>query len=112
MKKIDAIVKPFRLEAIVTRLRLIGVTGMTVTEVHGMSRSTAIESVFLGRRYQSASAPRCQVTIVVNDDAAAHIARAIVQAASTEEAGDGIVTVCDVVNVVRIRTGESGPHAL
>ena len=112
MKKIDAIVKPFRLEEIVNRLRLIGVTGMTVAEVHGMSRSTSIESVFLGQRYQSPSAPRCQVTIVVPDDAVAHVARAIVQAASTEEAGDGIVTVCDVVDVFRIRTGESGPDAL
>jgi len=112
MKKIDAIVKPFRLEEIVNRLRLIGVTGMTIAEVHGMSRSTTIDSVFLGQRYQTPSSPRFHLTVVVRDDAAAPVVNAIVQMARTEEAGDGIVTVGDVVDVIRIRTGESGPEAL
>jgi nitrogen regulatory protein P-II 1 len=112
MKRIDAIVRPFRLEEIVNRLRLIGVTGMTVAEVHGMSRSTSIEGVFHGQRYRTASAPRYHVTIVVRDDAAAHVMNAVIQAARTEEPGDGIVTVSDVFEAVRIRTGESGPDAL
>lgn len=112
MKRVDAIVKPFRFEAIVNRLRLIGVTGMTVAEVHGMSRSTSMNGVFHGRRYQTPSAPRYQLTIVVRDDAVAPVVNAIVQAGRTEEAGDGIVAIGDVVDVVRIRTGESGPDAL
>jgi nitrogen regulatory protein P-II 1 len=112
MKKIDAIVKPFRVELTVARLRLIGVTGMTIAEVHGMSRSTAIEGVFLGQRYRTPSAPRYQLTIVVRDEIVDEVVRAIVQTARTEEAGDGIVTVGDVVDVIRIRTGESGPEAL
>jgi nitrogen regulatory protein PII len=60
MKKIEAIVKPQLLDEIVTRLRLIGVTGMTVAEVHGMSRSAGIEGVFRGQRYRAPSAPRYQ----------------------------------------------------
>jgi nitrogen regulatory protein PII len=112
MKRVDAIVKPFRFEAVVNRLRLIGVTGMTVAEVHGMSRSTSMDGVFHGHRYRTPSAPRYQLTIVVRDDAVAHVVNAIVQAGRTEEAGDGIVTVGDIAHVVRIRTGESGPDAL
>jgi nitrogen regulatory protein P-II 1 len=112
MKKIDAVVKPFRIEEIVNRLKLVGVTGMTIAEVHGMSRSTAVDSVFLGQRYRTPSAPRFQVTIVVRDEAADHVVRAIVHSARTEEAGDGIITVSDVDDAIRIRTGESGPDAL
>jgi nitrogen regulatory protein P-II 1 len=112
MKRIEAIVRPHRLEEIVTRLRLIGVTGMTIAEVHGMSPSTSMEAVHLGQRYRTPSAPRYELTIVVRDDAVAHVINAIVQAGRTEEPGDGIVTVGDVFHVVRIRTGESGPGAL
>ena len=112
MKRIEAIVRPHRFEEIVTRLRLIGVTGMTVADVHGMGPSASIERVYLGQRYRTPSAPRYELTIVVRDDAAAHVVNAIVQAGRTEEPGDGIVTVGDVFDVVRIRTGESGPEAL
>jgi nitrogen regulatory protein PII len=112
MKKIDAIVKPFKFEDIVNRLRLIGVTGMTVAEVHGMSRSTAVESVFHGARYTTPSAPRYQLTIVIPDADAAAVVNAIVCAGATDSPGDGIVTVADVCDAVRIRTGESGAAAL
>jgi nitrogen regulatory protein PII len=112
MKRIDAIVRPHRLEDIVNRLRLIGVVGMTVTEVHGMSPSTSLEGVFHGQRYRTPSAPRYQLTIVVRDDLAASVVRAVVQTARTEESGDGIIVVGDVVDAIRIRTGESGNDAL
>jgi nitrogen regulatory protein PII len=112
MKKIDAIVRTHRIDYVVSRLRLVGVTGMTLAEVHGMSPSTAIEGVFHGHRYRIPSAPRYQLTIVVSDDFAAAVVSAIARAARTEEPGDGIIMIGDVVNAVRIRTGESGNDAL
>jgi nitrogen regulatory protein P-II 1 len=112
MKKIDAIIRTHRLEEVVHRLRLIGVEGMTVSEVHGMSPSTEDFGVFRGERYRIPSAPRYQVMIVVHDELAAPVVTAIAHAARTEEPGDGIVAVADVVDVVRIRTGESGAAAL
>ena len=112
MKKIDAIVRPHRLGEVVNRLRLIGVQGMTVAEVHGVSRSTEVMGVFRGERYRMPSAPRLQVTIVARDDLAPSVVAGILQAARTDEAGDGIVSIGDVVDVIRIRTGESGPEVL
>jgi nitrogen regulatory protein P-II 1 len=112
MKKIDAIIRTHRFEEVVKRLKLVGVTGMTVSEVHGMSPSTSIEGVFHGQRYRIPTAPRYQLTIVVSDDFAASVVNAIAHSARTEEPGDGIVTVGDVVDVIRIRTGESGSDAL
>ena len=112
MKKIDAIIRPHLLADVVSRLRLIGVTGMTVTEVQGISPSTGVVGVFRGERYLMPSAPRLQVTIVARDDLAPSVVAGILQAARTDEAGDGIVSIGDVVDVIRIRTGESGPEVL
>jgi nitrogen regulatory protein P-II 1 len=112
MKKIDAIIRPHRIEDVVSRLRLIGVTGMTVTEVHGISPSTAVVGVFRGERYIMPSAPRYQLMMVVPDGLAEAVVAAIARTARTEEPGDGIVAIGDVVDVFRIRTGESGTDAL
>jgi nitrogen regulatory protein PII len=112
MKKIDAIVRPHRLEEIVNRLRLVGVAGVTVTEVYGVSRSTAVESVFRGQRYRTPSAPRYEVMLVVPDALANAAVSAIAVAGRTDEPGDGLVAVSDVLAAYRIRTGESGPDAL
>jgi len=112
MKRIDAVVKVFKLEEIVERLRHIGVVGLTVAEGHGMSPSTEVQSVFHGSRYTSSSSPRYQLTIVVVDDDAAPVANAIVRAGGSDSPGDGIIVVSDVVEVVRIRTGERGSAAL
>jgi nitrogen regulatory protein P-II 1 len=112
MKKIDAIIRTHRFEDVVRRLRLVGVEGMTVAEVHGMSPSTSLEGVYQGQRYQIPSAPRYQLTIVVLDEFVHSVVNAILQAGRTEEPGDGIITVGDVVDVIRIRTGDSGADAL
>jgi nitrogen regulatory protein PII len=112
MKRIDAILRPHRLEDVVTRLRLVGVTGMTVAEVHGMSPSTQLEGVFHGQRHRLPSAPRYHLMVVVADDFAATVVNAIAHAARTEEPGDGIISIGDVIDAVRIRTGESGESAL
>jgi nitrogen regulatory protein P-II 1 len=112
MKKIDAIVRPHCLGDVVTRLRLVGVSGLTVAEVHGLSASTQMMGVFRGERYIVPSAPRAHVMVVVPDELAEATVRAIALAACTEHAGDGLVAVGDVSDVVRIRTGEHGVDAL
>ena len=112
MKKIDAIIRPHLLADVVSRLRLIGVTGMTVTEVQGISPSTGVVGVFRGERYLMPSAPRCQLMLVVPDNLAEPVVAAIARTARTKAAGDGIVAIGDVIEVFRVRTGESGPDAL
>jgi nitrogen regulatory protein P-II 1 len=112
MKRIEAIVRTGRLDEIVNRLSLIGITGMTVAEAHGLSPSTAHSSVFHGHRRETLLAPRYQLTIVVADSDAAHVANAILRAARTEEHGDGIVIVEDVLGVMRVRTGETDADAI
>ncbi|HVV17230.1 MAG TPA: P-II family nitrogen regulator [Polyangia bacterium] len=112
MKKIEAIVKTFKLEDVVKRLRLVGVTGMTLAEVHGVSASTATLGVFHGNRYTTVSAPRYHLMIVVPDDAVEAVVRAIRIAGCTESPGDGIIIVADVDEVIRVRTGETGAAAL
>jgi nitrogen regulatory protein P-II 1 len=111
MKRIDATVRTSRLEEIVNRLRLIGVTGMTLAEVYGFGLTTNVAGS-PGARVRSSTAPRYQLTIVVRDEDAAHIVNAITVAGRTESPGDGVVFVSDVVDVMRIRTGETGIDAL
>ncbi len=112
MKKIEAIVRTFKLEDIVQRLRAVGVTGMTVTDAQGISPSTATQNVFHGHRYVTENAPRYHLMIVVVDESVDAVVRAIRVAGTTESHGDGIITVSDVDAVVRVRTGETGAGAL
>ena len=112
MKKIDAIVKTSRFEEIVDRLRLIGVTGLTAAEVIGISPSAMTQGMFQGQRYVTASAPRYQITVVVEDGDVASVVNAIRQRGQTNSPGDGIITVSDTLEAIRIRTGEIGADAL
>jgi len=112
MKKIDAIVKTSRFEEIVDRLRLIGVTGLTAAEVQGISPSAMTHGVFQGQRYVNPSAPRYQITVVVEDGDVAAVVNAIRLRGQTDSPGDGIITVSDALEAIRIRTGEIGADAL
>ena len=112
MKKIEAIVKTSRFEEIVDRLRLIGVTGLTATEVHGISPSARSEGIFQGQRYVNPSAPRYQIMVIAEDSEVAGIVSAIRQRGQTGSPGDGIITVSDALEAIRIRTGETGSDAL
>lgn len=112
MKKIDAVVKTSRFEEIVDRLRLIGVTGLTATEVHGISPSAMSEGIFQGQRYVNTSAPRYLITVVVDDGDVSSVVNAIRQRGQTNSPGDGIITVSDTLEAIRIRTGEMGIDAL
>jgi nitrogen regulatory protein PII len=112
VKKIEALVRTSRLDDIVERLRLIGTNGMTVTEVHGISPSTATQTVVHGQRVWNLAAPRYQLMIVVRDEDAAHVVAAILRTARTDAPGDGIITVSDVDGVMRIRTNEVDADAI
>jgi len=112
MKKIDAIVRTSRFDDIVNRLRLIGVTGMTIGEVYGISAGTTGDRVSHGQRMQLRSAPRYQLMVVVRDEDAAQVVNAIVHSGRTDAPGDGLVTVGDVIGAMRIRTGETNVDAL
>jgi nitrogen regulatory protein P-II 1 len=112
VKKIEALVRTSRLDDIVERLRLIGTTGLTVAEAHGISSSTTSVTVVQGQRVWKASAPRYQLTIVTRDEDAPHVVAAIVRTAATDAPGDGIITVTDVDGVMRIRTGEIDADAI
>lgn len=109
MKKIEAVLRTSRLDEVVSRLRLIGATGMTVSAVHGLS-------VADGAPHQppppKTAGPRYELMIVVSDDDAPHVVRAILHSGHTGSPGDGIVTVTDVDGVMRIRTGETDADAL
>jgi nitrogen regulatory protein PII len=113
MKKIEAVVRTSRLDEIVKRLYLIGVRGLTVEEVHGMSASTVRSAGFWrGQRLAQVSEPRYQLILVVRDEDAEAAVRAIVQTARTDAPGDGLVTVSDVDGIMRIRTGEVDADAI
>lgn len=112
MKKIEALVRTSRLDDIVERLRLIGTIGMTVTEAHGMSRSTTSTVVVQGQRVARVSAPRYQVMVVVHDQDVPHVVAAIVRCARTDAPGDGLITVTDVDGAMRIRTNEIDADAI
>jgi nitrogen regulatory protein P-II 2 len=112
MKKIDAIVRTSRFDDIVNRLRLIGVTGVTLSEVYGISAGATGDRAPHGRRVAPQSAPRYQFMVVVRDEDAAQVVNAIVHSGRTDVPGDGIVTVADVIGAMRIRTGETDLDAL
>jgi nitrogen regulatory protein PII len=112
MKKIDAIVKTSQFAEIVDRLRLIGVTGLTAAEVHGFSPNATTSGSYLGQAHVTSSVPRYMITVFVTDDDVASIVNAIRQRGQTNSPGDGIITVSDTLEAIRIRTGERGVDAL
>jgi nitrogen regulatory protein P-II 2 len=112
MKRIEAVVRTSRLDEIVNRLRLIGTTGMTITEVHGISASTTSVIVARAQRVQKVMAPRYQIMVVLRDEDAPHVVAAIRRAACTDAPGDGLITVMEVDGVMRIRTNEVDDDAI
>ena len=112
MKKIEAIVKPFKLEEVKDALAEVGVVGMSVTEVKGFGRQKGHKEVYRGAEYQIDFTPKLQVEIVVSDSLAEPTISAIREAAGTGNIGDGKIFVIPVENSVRIRTGETGDSAL
>lgn len=112
MKKIEAIIKPFKLDDVKDALSEIGVVGLTVIEVRGFGRQKGHEELFRGSEYVVDLLPKIKLEIAVDDDQAATVIDTILKAAKTGNIGDGKVFVTDLNEVYRIRTGETGPEAL
>jgi nitrogen regulatory protein P-II 1 len=112
MKKIEAIVKPFKLDEVREALSEIGVTGLTVTEVKGFGRQKGHTELYRGAEYVVDFLPKVKVEVVVGDSLVEKAMDAIVKAAHTGKIGDGKIFVYDVGHVLRIRTGETGEDAV
>jgi nitrogen regulatory protein PII len=112
MKRIDAIIKPFKLEEVKERLAEIGVQGLTVSEVTGFGRQKGHTELYRGAEYTVAFLPKVLLTIVAAEDKVADIVAAITKGARTGKIGDGKIFVTSLEDVVRIRTGERGRDAI
>ena len=112
MKKIEAIVKPFKLEEIKDALGELGVEGMTITEVKGFGRQKGHTEIYRGSEYTVDFLPKIKLEIVVSDNLLDNAVAAIIKAAKTGKIGDGKVFVSDVEEAIRIRTEEKGEQAV
>ena len=112
MKKIDAIIKPFKLEDVKEALASIGVEGMTVCEVKGFGRQKGHTEIYRGSEYTVDFLPKIKLEIVLADSRVDTAVEAIVKAAKTGKIGDGKVFVSTIDNAIRIRTGETGEAAV
>jgi nitrogen regulatory protein PII len=112
MKKIEAIIKPFKLDEVKTALAAIGVTGMTITEVKGFGRQRGHKEVYRGTEYQVDLVPKIHLGVVVNSEQVDKVVDLIRKAANTGKIGDGKIFVSALEQAIRIRTGETGPDAI
>ncbi|MBC7207991.1 MAG: P-II family nitrogen regulator [Methyloversatilis sp.] len=112
MKKIEAVIKPFKLDEVREGLSEVGVTGLTVTEVKGFGRQKGHTELYRGAEYVVDFLPKIKIEVIVADDTVEPAVEAIIKAARTGKIGDGKIFVMPVEQVVRIRTGESGEAAI
>jgi nitrogen regulatory protein PII len=113
MKKIEAIIKPHRLDAVKEALASIGVLGLTAYEVKGFGRQKGHQEIYLGSDVRAIDfVPKVKVEVVVDDGIADRVEQVIVESANTGKIGDGKVFTYDCLDAVRVRTGERGPEAL
>jgi nitrogen regulatory protein PII len=112
MKKIEAIIKPFKLDDVKDALNKIGVNGMTINEVKGFGRQRGHKEIYRGAEYQVDFVPKVQIDVVVDSAMADQVVEAIAKSANTGKIGDGKIFVFTVDEAVRIRTGETGEGAI
>lgn len=112
MKKIEAIIKPYKLEEVKVAITGTGAQGMTVTEVKGFGRQKGHKEIYRGAEYVVDFLPKVKIEVVVTDDQAETVVKAIVEAAASGKIGDGKIFISPVEDAVRIRTGESGESTL
>jgi nitrogen regulatory protein P-II 1 len=112
MKKIEAVIKPFKLDEVKSALAVLGVQGMTVCEVKGFGRQKGHTEIYRGSEYQVDFLPKVKVEIVVADTQVASVVDAILKAAKTGKIGDGKIFVSAVEKAIRIRTGETDEQAV
>jgi nitrogen regulatory protein P-II 1 len=112
MKKIEAIIKPFKLDDVKEALQEIGLQGITVTEARGFGRQKGHTELYRGAEYVVDFLPKVKIEIIVTDELVEKTIEAIVAAAQTGRIGDGKIFVSPIEDVIRIRTGERGPNAI
>ncbi len=112
MKKVEAIIKPFKLDDVKDALQELGLQGMTVTEAKGYGRQKGHTELYRGAEYVVDFLPKLKIEVVVRDDLVDAVIDALTQAAHSGRIGDGKIFVTNVENVVRIRTGETGEDAV
>lgn len=112
MKKIEAVIKPFKLEDVKDALAEIGITGMTVSEVKGYGRQKGHSELYRGAEYVVDFLPKIKMEMVVDDDSVEQVTSTIVEAARTGKIGDGKIFITDVEKIIRIRTGETDGEAI
>ena len=112
MKKVEAIIKPFKLDEVKEALETIGIQGMTVSEVKGFGRTGGKREIYRGAEYVVDFVPKVKVEVIVRDEQVVPSVEAIRHAAHTGKIGDGKIFVVPLEDVVRIRTGETGPDAV
>jgi len=112
MKLVTAVVKPFKLEDVKTALEVVGVHGLTVSEVSGYGRQRGHTEVYRGAEFTVDFVPKVRIEVVVDDADVVGVVEALVDAARTGQIGDGKVWTTDVADLVRVRTGERGADAL
>jgi len=112
MKKIEAVIKPFKLDAVKEALNTMGVSGMTLSEVRGFGRQRGHKEVYRGAEYEIDFVPKVKIELVVKEALASQATEVITEAARTGSIGDGKVFVYPVESATRIRTGESGSSAV
>ena len=112
MKKIEAIIKPFKLDDVKDALHEVGVSGITVAEVKGFGRQKGHTELYRGAEYVVDFLPKIKIEVVIADDQLEGALEAIQNAARTGRIGDGKIFISDIIDVVRIRTGESGSQAV
>jgi nitrogen regulatory protein P-II 1 len=112
MKKIEALIRHFKLEDVKNALTQAGIKGMTITEVRGFGRQKGHTETYRGAEYTVDFVPKIKIEVVVNDSDSAAVIEAITKTAKTGQVGDGKVFVSDLADAIRIRTGETGNHAI
>jgi nitrogen regulatory protein P-II 1 len=112
MKKIEAVIKPFKLDDIKNALNGIGVTGMTISEVKGFGRQRGHKEIYRGAEYQVDFVPKVKIDVVVDESMADQVVASILENAGSGRIGDGKIFVIPVDQATRIRTGETGKEAI
>jgi nitrogen regulatory protein PII len=112
MKKIEAIIKPFKLDEVKDALNSIGLTGMTITEVKGFGRQRGHKEIYRGAEYTTDFIPKIKIDIVADDDLAEKVIATIQEVANSGKVGDGKIFVLPMEEAIRIRTGETGVMAI
>ena len=112
MKKVEAIIKPFKLDEVKEALQAIGIQGITISEVKGFGRQKGHTELYRGAEYVVDFLPKVKLEVVVPDDLVQQVVDAILESAQSGRIGDGKIFVLPIDEVIRIRTGEKGPDAL